>query len=63
MTLKVHNKFKLYLSKYFKGLTVPKISSDSKEILVEEISRMAELLKKYPNITYSDLWDKIHDLE
>ncbi|MGD0336892.1 MAG: hypothetical protein ABSB18_07350 [Candidatus Omnitrophota bacterium] len=52
---------KQYLNQYFNGLNIPKMSSDEGRILAEEITRMVETLEKNPDISYSDLWDKIHE--
>ena len=51
-----------YLVKYFSGFKQhPKISSEEGKILAEEITRMIEILEQNPDISYSDLWDKIHE--
>jgi hypothetical protein len=60
----MNKNLKKYLTQYLSGLSVPKITPDEAEILAEEIQRLVEILAETPNISYSELWDKIHgDIE
>jgi len=54
---------KKHLTHYLSGFSVPKVSPDEAAIVAEEIQRMVNILEKTPNIGYSELWNKIHEIE
>lgn len=55
-------KFSEFLKRYFVGLRKPEISQSEASVLVDEISEIASILKEYPEISYNDLWDRIHGI-
>ena len=53
-----------HLAQYFAGFKQhPSISAEEGQMLAEEIARMVEILEESPNISYSDLWDRIHEID
>ena len=55
-------KYVEYFDKYFQGLLSLKLSDSERKIIVGEIVAGIEVLMNYPDISFDDWWEELHEL-